>query len=750
MRLKITLFLFINILWLHQMNAQCSGVDFEERNGIAILEMEAKSAGSFNNEAMSGASAGRGLAYRGANSFGTPGNSTINYSIRINSPGTYRFIWRNRIGVIASSNASTEHNDAWLKITGGNSLFYGAKGSQNGSRVYPGGSGRFPVAEGNTSGGWFKVYTNIINWNWDTWTSDFDGHFIYANFPSAGTYTVQVSGRSNGHFIDRMVLYKESSYSNTQARDLGRAQTNCSGGTPPPPPPPPADNVPPTVSFTNISNGQSFASGSNITVGVSSSDSDGSVTRHQIFVNGALVDTDGSSYSPYILANAAAGSYAIRATVTDNSGASTSATVNISVGSGTPPPPPPPPSGDNAAPSVSFTNLSNGQQVAVGSTVSVGLSSSDSDGSVVRHQIYVNGALVDTDGASYTPYPITGIQSGNYTIRAVVTDNDGATAETTVSISAGSGTPPPPPSGGNAAPSVSFTNLSNGQQVAVGSTVSVGLSASDSDGSVVRHQIYVNGALVDTDGASYTPHPIRNIQSGNYTIRAVVTDNDGATSETTVDISAGSGTPPPPTGGQISFSLINASTNGTIGSISNGTSFNSAQGVNIRAIAPSNTNSVRMTLSGRQSISRIENVAPYALYGDISGNYLASNLASGSYTIRAIAYSGSGGSGSVIADTSISFTVGSATSSKAPFAYPNPVKADGKVSIKLPNGGSGDYTFIVSNASGVVLDKGQFTAGETSTDVNLQLSQVGKRGEGVYYMTLISKDSKQTIPIIRE
>ncbi|MFK7811730.1 MAG: Ig-like domain-containing protein [Maribacter sp.] len=759
MRLKTTLFLFATMLFAYQVSAQCNA-DFQEVNGIAILEMEAKSGQGFNNLTLSGASGGRGLAYQGSNRFGAPG-TPINYTVRINSPGTYRFIWRNRIGVIASSNAATEHNDAWLRITGGNSLFYGGKGSASGSRVYPGGSGRFPVAEGNTSGGFFKIYTNTINWSWATWTSDFDGHFIYANFPSAGTYTIQVAGRSNGHWVDRMVLFKEGSYTVSQASSLSRAVTSCSGGTtptPPTPPTPPADNTPPSVSFTNLSNGQTFANGSTITVGVSSSDSDGSITRHQIFVNNSLVDTDGSSYSPHQITNASAGSYVIRATVTDNSGATTSTTATVSVGGSTtptPPTPPTPPTTGNTAPTVSFSGLSNGQTVAAGSTVRVNLSANDSDGSITRHQIFVNGTLVDTDGSSYTPHVISGIQSGSYTIMATVTDNDGATASSTVSITAGSGTPTTPPTtGGDDAPVVNITNLSNGQQVAVGSTVSVQLAASDADGSVVRHQIYVNGTLVDTDGGSYTAHPIRNIQAGSYVIRATVTDNDGSTDSDTVTITAGSGTTPTPTpGGQISFSLINASTNGVVGSISNGTTLSSSQGVNIRANVPSNTNSVRLTLSGAQSNSRVEGVAPYALYGDINGNYVAVNFSNGSYSIRAIAYSGSNGTGSVIADTTISFSVGSSASGKAPlvpFAYPNPIKADGRVSIKLPNGGTGSYGYSISNSSGVIIDSGKFNADASSTDVNLQLSNVGRQGEGVYYMTLMSSDAVQTIPIIRE
>lgn len=764
MKLKTTLFLFINMLFAYQVSAQCNA-DFQESNGIAVLEMERKSGAGFNNESLSGASGSRGLAYRGSNRFSSPGNNGIAYTVRINSAGTYRFIWRNKIGIIASSAASTEHNDAWLRIEGGNSLFYGAKGNANGRRVFPGGSGRTPTPEGASNGGWFKIYTNTINWSWSTQTSDNDPHLIYVNFPSAGTYTVRVSGRSNGHFIDRMVLYKEGSFSASQAQSLSRSETACSGGgTPPPPPPPPptptppANNAPPTVSFTNISNGQSFANGSTITVGLSSNDSDGSIAQHRIFVNNVAVDTDGPSYTPHKIVDATPGTYVIRATVTDNSGASTSATATVTVGGSTPTPPPPPtpPTTGNSAPSVSFSNLSNGQQVTVGSTVSVRLSSNDSDGSVVKHQIFVNGKLVDTDGTSYTPHPITAIGAGSYTIRAVVTDNDGATAAATVNITAGGGTTPPPTpptTGGNAAPSVSFTNLSNGQQVTAGSTVLVRLSSNDSDGNVVQHKISVNGTLVDTDGASYTPHPIVGIAAGSYTITATVTDNDGATSSASVNITAGSGTTPtptPPTAGQVTFSLINASTNTVRRSISNGASIASAQGVNIRANVPSNTGSVRLTLSGPQSFSFLENNAPYALYGDVSGNYVAVNLRSGSYTLRAIAYSGSNASGSVVANTTISFTVGSASSAKAAFAYPNPVKADGRVSLKLPSEGAGDYQYVVSNSLGVTLESGKFSTSTSETDVDLQLSNVGNQGEGVYYMTLISKGSKQVIPIIRQ
>ncbi|WP_027077416.1 Ig-like domain-containing protein [Maribacter antarcticus] len=545
MKTKITLFLLLQVFCLNHINAQCSGVDFEEQNGIAILEMESKSNSGFKNEAFSGASNGRTLAYRGSDSFNNPGSSTLTYSVRITSPGTYRFVWRNKIGIIASSNASTEHNDAWLKINASN--FYGQRGS---GRVYPGGSGKSPVAEGSTSGGWFKVYTNTIDWSYTTNTSDFDAHAIYASFNSAGTYTIQVSGRSKGHFIDRMVLYKESMYSSTQAQSLSRGQTNCSGGTPPPPPPPPtppADNVSPVVTFTNISNNQVFDLGDSVTIALNASDSDGTVVKHEIFVNGSLVDTDGLNYSPYQLVFNQLTNYTVKTSVTDNDGAVTSNTVALVIeGDGSTPPPVPP--GDNASPMVGFTNISNNQVFDLGDRTSIALNAGDSDGTIVKYEIFVNGSLVDTDGLDYTPYLLVFNQLGSYTVKASVTDNDGAVTSNTVTlvVEDDGSTPPPAPPGDNASPMVGFTNISNNQVFDLGDSVSIALNAGDSDGTVVKYEIFVNGSLVDTDGLDYTPYPLVFNQLGNYAVKVFVTDNDGAITSETITLIVGEDTPPTP------------------------------------------------------------------------------------------------------------------------------------------------------------------------------------------------------------
>jgi hypothetical protein len=535
MKVKITSLIVLFLLMGTFARGQCNGATFEEKNGIVVIQAESVSlTGAWRKQtSFSGFTGSSYLNWTGQEYFRDPGNGLIQYKVKINSPGTYRFNWRTRIGL---GNLTTEHNDTWLRIPDA-ADFYGQKGS---SRVYPRGSGKTPNPEGASSNGWLKIYMNKLSWEWRAATSDFDAHDVYVRFASAGVYTIQISARSRGHLIDRMVLYKESQYSASSAQSLSRAETRCDGSTPPPPPPPPSgENDPPTVNITSPNSGQNFAVGSNVTVNLSANDSDGSISQHQILVNGTVVDNDGSTYSPYVIQNIAGGNYTITARVTDNDGATAQSSVTISAGGGSPPPPPPP-SGGNNPPSVSITSPANGQNFAAGSNVSVNLTANDSDGIVEQHNIFVNGSMVDTDGSNYTPYVIQNITNGSYAIRALVTDNDGATAESTVNITVGGSAPPPPPSGGNNSPMVNITSPSQGQNFAVGSNVRVNLSASDSDGTVIQHKIFVNGKLVDTDPSNFTPYVIENIASGSYAIRAVVTDNDGATGESTVNITVGS------------------------------------------------------------------------------------------------------------------------------------------------------------------------------------------------------------------
>ena len=78
MRLKTTLLTFFLIACFQQIYAQGCGADFQEVNGLAVVELDSKTAGGWERRSDGTASGGQALYYNGSNSFNNPpGNSVI-------------------------------------------------------------------------------------------------------------------------------------------------------------------------------------------------------------------------------------------------------------------------------------------------------------------------------------------------------------------------------------------------------------------------------------------------------------------------------------------------------------------------------------------------------------------------------------------------------------------------------------------------------------------------------------------------
>lgn len=209
-------------------SSECAA-DFVEKDGMIVAEIEsAPIAGSWQKRTDVAGYTGVGFyAWNGSNQYNNPGNGLLEYKIQVNTPGVYRFQWRSKVGI---GNNSTEHNDSWLKIPDADD-FYGEKGSHI---VRPKGVCTNDCPKGTSKDGWFKIYSSgTTDWTWSTRTSDHDAHNIYARFDKAGVYTVQISGRSEGHFLDRFVLY-HNSISTSKATNIGNPETLCKNSSPPP------------------------------------------------------------------------------------------------------------------------------------------------------------------------------------------------------------------------------------------------------------------------------------------------------------------------------------------------------------------------------------------------------------------------------------------------------------------------------------------------------------------------------------
>jgi len=112
------------------------------------------------------------------------GKGTITYHFLVETAGNYELRWRSRI---AKGESNTESNDTWVRFNTGDNV-----------------PGEEPLS------GWSKVYMGEFGiWSWSARTVDHVAQPLRQYF-SAGNHTVQISGRSFGHAIDRIALYRYS------------------------------------------------------------------------------------------------------------------------------------------------------------------------------------------------------------------------------------------------------------------------------------------------------------------------------------------------------------------------------------------------------------------------------------------------------------------------------------------------------------------------------------------------------------
>ena len=93
----------------------------------------------------------------------------------------------------------------------------------------------------------------------------------------------------------------------------------------------------------------------------------------------------------------------------------------------------------NNAPSVSITSPSNNSNLPAGTgSLTIQANASDSDGSVSSVKFFNGANLIATDSSAPFEATANGLTAGNYSFRALATDNQGATAESTVAVTVAS------------------------------------------------------------------------------------------------------------------------------------------------------------------------------------------------------------------------------------------------------------------------------------------------------------------------
>jgi hypothetical protein len=244
-----------------------------------------------------------------------------------------------------------------------------------------------------------------------------------------------------------------------------------------------AANVPPTVSITSPAAGTSYTLPASVTINATASDTDGTVSKVDFYVDGALKGTATTAPYSYVWPAAGVGSHALTAIATDNAGAtSTSAAMSITVVAA------------NVAPAVSITSPAGGTSYTLAANVTISATATDSDGTVSKVEFYVDGALKSTSTAvpySYT-WPAAG--AGSHALTAKAYDNAGAiTTSTAVNITVVAA---------NVAPTVSLTSPATGASFTLPNTITLTATAADSDGSISKVEFYDGANLLGTATAA--------------------------------------------------------------------------------------------------------------------------------------------------------------------------------------------------------------------------------------------------------
>ncbi|MCA6078779.1 PKD domain-containing protein [Fulvivirga sedimenti] len=274
---------------------------------------------------------------------------------------------------------------------------------------------------------------------------------------------------------------------------------------------PPVANAGPNVNLTLPVNATNLNG--------SGSDVDGTIQSYLwAKVSGPAATMTGAAQPTLQLSNLVAGTYLFRLTVTDDDGATASDDVQVTVNEQIVNQPPT----ANAGADITI-------QAPLSTTNLVG-QGSDPDGTVLTYLwTQVSGAPATIANATLPTASISGLVPGVYVFNLEVTDEDGASDndQVTVTVQAEIANQVPV---ANAGPDRTITLPTN-------SVVANG-SGSDNDGSIVSYQwSKVSGPssfTIATPGTAVTQ--ISNLTEGIYTFSLMVTDDDGASDEDTMQI----------------------------------------------------------------------------------------------------------------------------------------------------------------------------------------------------------------------
>ncbi|MBM4439373.1 MAG: DUF1929 domain-containing protein [Candidatus Rokubacteria bacterium] len=362
---------------------------------------------------------------------------------------------------------------------------------------------------------------------------------------STATYTWNTTTATDGsHTLDLTVT-----------DGAGRTATSSitvtvSNAAPPPPPPPLSAAITAPASGATVSG--------TVTVSMSATNAEGTPTQFVLKLdNGATLSSQSvagatATYT-WNTTTAADGSHTLDLTVTDGAGRTATASVAVTVSNGTAP----------TAPTVTITTPFNNDWV--GNSVNVKANASSTGSPLATLTFYGNGGVFATVNCSTTAcagdlWWTTGpLPNAKYEIQVVaVTADGGCAVSTAVAVNKdatsptvasgascpGGGTPPPPP------PPLSAAITAPASGATVSGTVTVGMSATDAQGTPTQFVLKLNNATtLSTQSVSGSTAAFAwntaTVANGAHTLDLTVTDSAGRTATATISVTVSNAAPPP-------------------------------------------------------------------------------------------------------------------------------------------------------------------------------------------------------------
>lgn len=265
----------------------------------------------------------------------------------------------------------------------------------------------------------------------------------------------------------------------------------------------------PSVVITAPSNNFIVNEGINLTLTANANDTDGTVSKIEFFQGNVLIGTSISSPYNFIWNNLVAGTYVLTAKATDNNGGvTTSPAISLRV---------------NKLPTITIISPVNNTIVNEGSSLTISTSATDLDGTISKVEFFNGTTLLGQSTTSPFNFTSSSLLSGNYSIIARATDNNGGIANSAIiSVII------------NKLPTISISTPVNNSIIQEFSSIKIGVNAADQDGSISKVEYYNGSSKLGESNIAPFEFNINSAVAGNYSFLAKAFDNNGGVSTSAV------------------------------------------------------------------------------------------------------------------------------------------------------------------------------------------------------------------------